>query len=175
MTISEHHRLGVSTITLGLFLAGVGYADPCLAQRFLPQCSATQPCVPMTLNANVQLTKLHPAVTQFQVTCFITDIKGSDLSNHEISSNSSWMPVVNRGYAGSVTVILNVPQYLFDLPVNRTLKARCDLDLMNSIYVRRVVASATQPETITDANWHVVAVGPTVAWTQDVTFPNVAP
>jgi hypothetical protein len=63
-----------------------------------------------------------------------------------------------RPVAGQTSVVIN-----------------CELWLLtaNSGWLS-AIASAAQPESITESNWTVVAVGSKVKWTQVATFPNAA-
>lgn len=170
MTISKDRRR-ISIAMLGVFVATAICANRVVAQ------SAT---VPMTLNANMQLKNLHPAVTHVQLQCDANtaDIRSSLSEWSHTKSNK--MPVVNSGYAGSMTATISVPRDALADPVSRTVNVKCSMLLIKAggtaaDSVALVVASAAQPQGVTDSNWAVVATGSTVSWTQMVTFPNASP
>jgi hypothetical protein len=88
------------------------------------------------------------------------------------SATSARAAVVNRAFTGSVTAGIQVlPFHLAD-PRNRTLDTTCQLEFINGTSTMAAVATATQPLGMLPDNWHVVATGLTVTWTQAVTFPN---
>ena len=163
MTISKHRRLRISIAMIGLFLAGAEYADQALAQT--STCNAPSGCVTLTLNANLQVTKLHPAVTHVFVRC----LQEFAVIPEGVSSHK---PVVNRGYTGSAIGIINVPRAFLETPSSRTMNLYCSLWLSKSGVDRAAVASAAQPENISNDNWHIVATGSTITWNQAVTFPS---
>jgi hypothetical protein len=170
MTINKHYRLRLSIVSLSVLLAGAVCADRVEAQT----CNATSPCVPVTLNVNVQLAKLHPAVTQMHVQCTLDYLTGGNRGS--IIGKSSNQPVVNRGYSGSLVVLINFPEA--EIEGNRTVNVSCITVFhiaANNGQSGVATASAAQPESITATNWRVVGSGSTVTWSQAVTFPNAAP
>jgi ankyrin repeat protein len=156
--------------TLGLLLSGALCADRLEAQT----CNATSPCVPVTVNVNVQLTKLHPAVTQMHVQCTLDYLTGGNRGS--IIGTTSVQPIVNRGYAGSLSTVINFPEA--EIEANRTVNVTC-ITLFhiaaNNGQSGVATATATQPQSITASNWRVVGSGSAVSWSQAVTFPNLAP
>ena len=184
MTISEHRRLRIIIATLSLFLASAASADLAMAQAIVANCSSPSSCVPMTFNASVQLTKLHPDAGNVGIECRAPIPAGQWTSGAGIISlllgRSNPIPIVNRGYAGIVTAVIQVPKVILDVPANRTLNVTCKLILFYGATAgyQIAVASAAQPEIITpgiSGNFNVVATGSTITWTQAVTFPNAAP
>ena len=180
MTISEHRRLRIIIATLSLFLAGAVFADDATAQSIDISCSSPSSCVPMTLNANVQITKLHPEVTKVGIGCSAQLPAGQwttgGTPTSVIKASINTMAVVNRGYAGIVPAVIQVPKVILDNPANRTLNVTCRLVVFFGSSIRDASASAAQPTTITPGlggNWHLVATGSTITWTQAVTIPNV--
>jgi hypothetical protein len=168
MTIWEHRRLRISIATLGLLVAGAVGADRVQAQ----ECPAPATCVRMTLNANVQLTKLHPAVSNVILQC--TARAPGGINRRDSLRYFDEKSVVNRGYSGSLTAAIDVPRSSLALPANRTMDVTCELALINNNTVRLAVASAAVPALLDGSNdWHVVATGSNIKWTQALTFPSV--
>ena len=171
MTISERRRLRISIATLGLFFASAGSADRAFGQA--APCTEASVCVTLTLNANVQVTKLHPLVTGVGMKCDAT-LSTAGLGTY-LFGTPVMTPVVNRGYTGTLVGTLNVPRSVLDDPAKRTLPVTCNLRLFKaggpSVGVN-AVASAAVPETITDTNWTTVATGSTIRWNEAVTFPS---
>jgi hypothetical protein len=183
MTITESLRLRISLVTLLLMMAGALCADRVLAQAldlvdasFCYQDAPNFPstCVPMTFNANVQLTKLHPAVLNAALGCRVTPPPG--VNPNTLSENrGSPQPVTGRAFSGLLTTTMRVPVSRLVDPANRTMSITCRVLLTKSGGQTAAVPSATQAESITDSNWAVVAAGSTVSWTQTVTIPNATP
>ena len=166
MTISARRRLRISIVTLGLVLAGAGGAR-----------AQDQGSVLLTLNPNVQLTKLHPLANGLVVRCRLTFPHGA-----YIVTGSNPQPIVNRAFAGSVTVKADISLVHLNHTGNpdHTLSADCSLLLVKDLGASPVTsqlaaASAATPAPITSDNWYVVATGSTITWVQTVTFPNTAP
>jgi hypothetical protein len=183
MTISQHRRLRTSIVTLGVFLTGAVCADRAEAQRCPSTDSQGNPlyCTALTLNADVQVTKLHPAVTHVAVQCWT-----APLANGDRRTGMSTKPVLDRGYAGTLTTIIDFPPALLAIPANRTTEVTCNLRVgVANGQSQLVAATVSKPENIVPAlpgqemlgNWQLVATGSVIAWTQTVTFPNanVAP
>jgi hypothetical protein len=176
MTIRTHRQSSLAITTLGLFLAGALCTDRLLAQtdpidasfcyQGAPDFPAT--CVPMTFNANVQLTNLHPAVVQVSLGC--RPVAGTNAAENR----GPTVPVVNRGYAGVLSTTVRVPKSRFVEPANRTINMTCRVLFTKSGGQAAANPTAAQPESITDTNWTVVATSSTVSWTQSVTIPNAA-
>jgi hypothetical protein len=170
MTINDYRRLRISIATLAFVAASAVGADHAQAQT----CNATSPCVPVTVNVNVQLAKLHPAVTQMHLQCTLDYLTGGNRGS--IIGKTNNQPVVNRGYAGSLIVVINFPEA--EIEGNRTVNISCITVFhiaANNGQSGVATATAAQPESITATNWRVVGSGSTVTWSQAVTFPNAAP
>lgn len=167
MTINER-SVRIFLTACALFVAGALNANRVVAQGPFSCLSATS-CVPLTLNANVQLTNLHPAVTHVKMEC-----TGAMLPNGEIYNQSGQMPVVNRGYTGSLAATLNVPRVVIASAPNHAIAVSCKLQLVKGTTVADAVASATGPQGVLDSNWGVLTTEATVSWKQSVTFPNTS-
>jgi hypothetical protein len=183
MTITKSLRLRISLVTLGLVMAGALCADGVLAQETDPVdasfCYENAPnfpstCVPMTFNANVQLTQLHPAILTASLGCRVTPPPGVNPNTLHENRGSS-MPVTGRAFSGLLTTTMRVPVSRLVNPANRTISITCRVLLTRSGGQAAANPSATQPESITASNWAVVAAGSIVSWTQTVTIPNAAP
>jgi hypothetical protein len=173
MTSSQHRRLRMSMATLILLVAAAVWTDRLHAQGPYSCVTATS-CVPLALNANLQLTNLHPLVSHVMVVC--TGV----MPNGTISGSSSQMPVVNRGYTGTVITSLNVPQSVVASAANHAINVSCKLRLVKDggqpgQVATDAVATAAQPLPVAFDNWAILATGATVSWTQSVTFPNLNP
>ncbi|HLG57012.1 MAG TPA: hypothetical protein VI485_16855 [Vicinamibacterales bacterium] len=178
MNINTHRRLRISIVTLGLFAEGAVGADRVVAQAVNPvACLSASTCVPLTLTANVRLTKLHPTVTHVGMACWAKVVEEGGSLFRFMNGLSTQMSVVNRGYAGSLTATIDVPKSVLAVAANRTLETYCGIQLNNEAGEgpSEALATAAQPESITDSNWNVVATGSIVSWTRLVTFPNAAP
>jgi hypothetical protein len=164
MTVSQRRqrRLSMAT-TLGVFLMGALCADRALAQT-----------TTMTLNANVQLTKLHPDVKVAVITCTAPLANGQQRTD---SSSGTEGQVINRAVNNRLlqAYIRLSPTDLAN-PANRTLNVTCRLQLGKALSgpYSNAQPTATGPTAILPNNWTLVAAGSTVTWTQSVTFPNVA-
>jgi hypothetical protein len=147
------HRLTICVATLGLIM--------------MSEANAACPgCAVATINANIQVTNLHPSVTAVQLVC-----KSPGAEN---LGRSAKLPVVNRGYAGVVTVSLSIPaSYVLAMP-NYSTWAYCDLWLESSLSptLKLAAANAAQPLVASDTNWHVVAAGSKVQVSKELKFPN---
>jgi hypothetical protein len=163
MTLSSRRQLRIVTATVGLFIAGALLADRTLAQG---PCSFGS-CPTMSLTANLQLTNLHSAVTHVQINC-----RAMRSGAFMASAASARAAVVNRAFTGSVTASIGVPPFQLADPLKRTLDTTCQLEFVNGNSTMAADASATQPLGMLPDNWHVVAAGSTVTWSQAVTFPN---
>lgn len=171
MTIKERRRLRISIASLGLFLASAVPAERAFGQALYCNDNASG-CVTLTLNANVQVTKLHPLVGAIGVLCHAPIAPGYGLGPGSASGRRG---VVNRGYAGIVISKMNVPRSMLnEQPAWRTLNVTCVLELYKGSEPDGVlaVASAGQPQGITSSNWNVVATSSTITWSQTVTFPS---
>jgi hypothetical protein len=173
MSVNERRWLRTSIVASGVLLACILCAPRARAQS--AACSMPS-CVTMTLNINVQLTNLHPTVSHFMIQCSASNNSASYRNNHAPSSSTPDIPVVNRGYAGSVSIVIFVPTSILVDPPDRTLDTACDLWLKSptGIY-KRAAPTATQPLAITAPDWMVVGAGSAVRWTQQVTMPNATP
>jgi hypothetical protein len=160
MSIKERRRLRVAIVTLAVVTTGVIGSERVFAQT-----------VPLTFNANVQLTKLHPDVTQVGMEC--RAVTAGSLQPIPISRGiATPVPVVNRGYAGAMTATMNVNiEYLAN--VDYTLTVVCDLLVTTAAGSKPFLATAARPTAVTTANYDLVAAGSTVRFIQTVTFPNV--
>ena len=157
--IMRNERLWISVVTMGLVLNIC--TDRGLAQSTLP--------VPLTLNINLQLTKLHPGVTGAKVYCDVPFNYGGTRSGYKS------IPIVDRGYSGTVAIVIDVPQYQLADPGNRSVGVHCRLRFMSASGEVIPTATATQPQGILPTNVAVVATGSVVAQSKSVTFPNTAP
>jgi hypothetical protein len=166
MTLNERRRLRISLVACGLFVVGALNANRIVAQGAYNCLTATS-CTPLTLTANVQLTNLHPAVTHVQFEC-----TGTMSPSGEIYERSNQMPVVNRGYTGSLTATMNVPRFVIAAIATHAIPVSCKLQLVKGAAVADAVASAAAPQGVLDSNWGVLATGATVTWKQTVMFPN---
>ena len=130
--------------------------------------SCTAFCVMVKLDANVQLSNLHPQVTHLQVMC-ASQVSGAD------NGWSAPIPVVNRGYSGTVTTFLKIPVDFLAAVPGHTADMTCGLFLMTSPSNGQMAhPTASQPELMTGTNWNVVSAGSKIMWTQTVAFPNSA-
>jgi hypothetical protein len=163
MTVSHHRQRQVSIAALGVFLMGAVCADHALAQN-----------IRLTLNANVQLTKLHPDVKAAAVTCTAPLANGQ--SRTDTTSGLAGQ-VNNRAFNQTLQALITFYPADFADPANRTLNVTCRLQLakFNSGPYYNAQPNAAEPTAISPANWLLVAAGSTVTWTQSVTFPNTAP
>ena len=146
-------RLTTCVVTLGLIMAS--QAD-----------AACNNCAVATINANIQVTNLHPSVTAVQLVC-----KSPGAEN---LGRSAKLPEVNRGYAGVVTVSLTIPASYIVATPNYSTWAYCDLWLESSLSptLKLAVALAAQPVVPSDTNWNHVAVGSKVQVPKELKFPN---
>jgi hypothetical protein len=172
MTISRHRLSRIAVAALGVFVMGAASADRALAQ------SAK---VTLTLNANVQLTKLHPDVKEVQLLCSAQFADGSS------RNGTSYEAVLNRALNKTMQATLTFLSTDFADSANRTVPVTCRVRLGTGPALGEVrtanyeatyidaAATASQPTAILPNNWHLVATGSTVTWTQSVTFPNIAP
>jgi hypothetical protein len=164
MIVSHHRPRQIWIATLGVFLIGAMFADRALAQN-----------TRLTLNVNVQLTKLHPDVKQAIVAC--TAPLASGQSRTDTTGNGPEGGVNNRALNRTMQAMITFyPADLAD-PANRTVTVTCRLQLGKSSSgpYYNAQPNAAQPTAISTSNWLLVAAGSTVTWTQSVTFPNVAP
>jgi hypothetical protein len=147
------HRLTICAAALGLVIASE-------ANAACPDCAVA------TINANIQVTNLHPSVTALQLVC-----KSPGAEN---LARSAKLPVVNRGYAGVVTVSLSIPASYIVATPNYSTWAYCDLWLESSLSPTLKLASAVagQPVVPSDTNWNVVAVGSKAQVPKELKFPN---
>jgi hypothetical protein len=155
MTIRAIHRLTLCLATLALVAASEANA-------------ACADCATVTINANLHITQLHPSVTAVELVC--------QSAGAENMPKSGKLAVVDRGYAGTVTLVLIFPAaYIVSRPDYRA-SASCYLWLESSLPPgRRVaIANAAQPLLASDTNWHIVAAGSTVGVAREFTFPNAA-
>jgi hypothetical protein len=175
MTICQHRWLRISLATLGILVAGAVYADRALAQTNV-LCSATPNCATVTFNANVQITKLHPAVLAVAMFCTGPGLLALDDQPRPPSRRE----VVNRGYSGILTWAVGAVN--LDNPANRTKEATCNLVLTTmgpntQTDWRPAVVTTGPQQSVTASNWTSVGAGSVVTWTQTVTIPsaNAAP
>jgi hypothetical protein len=162
---TESRRLMILIATVGISVAGALSFDCAWAQTGGP---AT-----MTLNAAVQLTKLHPLVKYVRVMCTAPMSSGVSRAGNSVMANVN---MATRSFAGNMQTYLTLQPADLEVPANRTVTVTCRLQFQSSGGIAAfAVANATEPQTIASNNWYVVAAGSTVTWTQAVTFPNTAP
>jgi hypothetical protein len=153
MSTHAIHRLTTCIATLGLIMASEADA-------------ACDNCAVATINANIQVANLHPSVTAVQLVC-----KSPGAVN---LGQSAKLPVVNRGYAGVVTVSISIPASYIVAKPNYSTWAYCDLWLESSLSptLRLAIAGSGQPVVPSDTNWHLVAAGSKVQVPKELIFPN---
>jgi hypothetical protein len=165
MRINEYCDMWRPIVTLALVLAGAVAPDRLQAQT----------AVPMTFNADVQVTNLHPNVSGVGMTCMaplpVSLVIGAGMTMSSTPvARSAQKPLVNRAFSGPITATVNIPATVLAIPANRTLTFTCQLDLYQGNGYRSAAASAAVPQSITAQNFEVVAVGSAVTWSQTVTF-----
>ena len=162
MTVRQYRHRRVSVAALGIFLLGAACAGRASAQV------AQSPRV--TLNANVQLTKLHPDVKKARLLCSAPLANGQSRTGTSAEEN-----ILNRALNKTMQALVVLFAVDFENPANRTVNVTCRLQLSNGGAFSNAQPSAAEPMAILPSNWLLVATGSTVTWTQSITFPNTAP
>jgi hypothetical protein len=161
MTIREH-LTHIFRVTVTPLLLACVCATPAVAQS---------PTVPLTINVNLALSKLHPAVMSVKVACVANFSYGGTSSG-----TSNHVPIVNRGYTGLVSIKINLATaVVFAKPENRSVPVICRLQFNSANGIEYPAASAAEPQNIMPTNSNVVGTGAVLVQSKVVTFPNIAP
>jgi hypothetical protein len=185
MTLSTLTLLRVAVTTLGI--VGLGAMSlPASADQY---SASTNPCgtvLPHPLCARIifkpafVVKNVHPLVGSVIVWC-ATKIGEPDvwataesLPPHRLYHRDVSFTPVGSYNPPTISILKSA------LTPGRVFTVTCELmltgpDAQNSASERRLaVASAATPQPITATNWHIVAAGSVVKWTQNVTFPSSA-
>jgi hypothetical protein len=150
------------------------YSDPC--QLGVTSQSA---CAQIILKPTVEVRNVHPSVSSGLLWCATKLSEPNNWASTRINLQVQNRDVSYTSAANPLNLTrINILKTA--LVPNQSLSVICDLLLTRAnangtSETRVAVASASTPLVPNDTNWHVVATGSTVTWTQTVTIPNATP
>ena len=182
MTLRTPTLMRVAFITLGVFELSV-VPFPAAADQYTANpgpCGVTtsqSSCARIVVKPSFVVKNLHPAVGRVSVWC------ATKIGEPDVWATAESVPQAVYARDASFTPVGSPPPTIgllkSGLTAGQVFAVTCELMLTRYLNdgsaVRRVaVASAATPQLITDTNWHIVAAGSIVKWTQNITFPSTA-
>jgi hypothetical protein len=151
------------------------YSDPCAL-------GGQSACAQIILKPTVDVRNVHPSVSDVVLWCATKVSEPNNWASTRINLQAQ-----NRdaSYTPATSVAKQQPDPRIKIlktafVPNQSLTVTCELLLRRdnpngTSETRLAVASASAPLVPNDTNWHIVATGSTVKWTQTVTIPNATP